>query len=186
MLLSYIKEPKASDMIEMVCMLTWVCPLFKFWLDICHIVSPSIYCGYLGTRWIRSVPHQQTWPVLQSFPFPVKINMGKNITESYKRQGPKTCWCRTQGQGKCYEKNERKYFKRCKKVAEILPIQARILPALLPIQAMILPALLTIQARPNDTYVYGVGILAILAIGVYVFFAYNTSQPKKLISEKKD
>ena len=32
--------------------------------------------------------------------------------------------------------------------------------------------------RSNDTYVYGVGILAVLAIGVCVFFAYNTFQPK--------
>ena len=30
----------------------------------------------------------------------------------------------------------------------------------------------------NDTYVYGVGILAVLAIGVCVFFVYNTFQPK--------
>ena len=30
----------------------------------------------------------------------------------------------------------------------------------------------------NDTYVYGVGIIAVLAIGVCVFFAYNTF-PKK-------
>ena len=32
--------------------------------------------------------------------------------------------------------------------------------------------------RPNDTYVYGVGILAVFAIDVCVFFAYNTFQPK--------
>ena len=42
--------------------------------------------------------------------------------------------------------------------------------------------------RPNDTYVYGVGILAVLAIGVCVFFAYNTfqSKNKKLVNEKQD
>ena len=42
--------------------------------------------------------------------------------------------------------------------------------------------------RSNDTYVYGVGILAVLAIGVCVFFAYNTSQAKnkKLVNEKQD
>ena len=42
--------------------------------------------------------------------------------------------------------------------------------------------------RPNDTYVYGVGILAVLAIGVCVFFAYNTFQlkNKKLVNEKQD
>ena len=33
-------------------------------------------------------------------------------------------------------------------------------------------------ARPNDTYFYGVGILAVLANGVCVFFAYNPSQAK--------
>ena len=32
--------------------------------------------------------------------------------------------------------------------------------------------------RSNDTYVYGVGMLAVLAIGVCVFFAYNTFQRK--------
>ena len=32
--------------------------------------------------------------------------------------------------------------------------------------------------RSNDTYVYGVGILAVFAIGVCVFFEYNTSQVK--------
>ena len=42
--------------------------------------------------------------------------------------------------------------------------------------------------RPNDTYVYGVGMLAVLTIDVCVFFAYNTFQPKnkKQVNEKKD
>ena len=42
--------------------------------------------------------------------------------------------------------------------------------------------------RSNDTYVYDVYMLAVLAIGVCVFFAYNTSQAKnkKLVNEKKD
>ena len=35
----------------------------------------------------------------------------------------------------------------------------------------------TVQS--NDTYVSGVGMLAVLAIGVCVFFAYNNSQTKK-------
>ena len=39
--------------------------------------------------------------------------------------------------------------------------------------------------RSNDTYVYGVSMLAVLAIGVCVFFAYNTF-PKKLVNEKQD
>ena len=42
--------------------------------------------------------------------------------------------------------------------------------------------------RSNDTNVYGVGILAILAMGVCVFFTYNTFQRKnkKLVNEKQD
>ena len=35
----------------------------------------------------------------------------------------------------------------------------------------------TATTKSNDTYVYGVGILTVLAIGVCVFFAYNTFQP---------
>ena len=44
----------------------------------------------------------------------------------------------------------------------------------------------TVQS--NDTYVYGVGILAVLAIGVCVFFTYNASQArnKKIVNEKQD
>ena len=40
----------------------------------------------------------------------------------------------------------------------------------------------------NDTYIYGVGILAVLAMGACVFFAYNTSQTtnKKQVNEKQD
>ena len=38
-----------------------------------------------------------------------------------------------------------------------------------------------------DSYIYGVGILAILAIGVCVFFAYNTSQTEnKKVNKKQD
>ena len=42
--------------------------------------------------------------------------------------------------------------------------------------------------RSNDSYVYGVSILAVLAVGVCVLFAYNTFQPKnkKQANEKKD
>ena len=35
------------------------------------------------------------------------------------------------------------------------------------------------SVKLNDTYLYGVGILAVLAISVCVFFEYNTFQPKK-------
>ena len=43
-------------------------------------------------------------------------------------------------------------------------------------------------ARPNYTYVYGVGMLAVLSISVCVFFAYNNFQPKnkKFVNEKQD
>ena len=43
-------------------------------------------------------------------------------------------------------------------------------------------------ARPNDTYVYGVGIVAVLAIGVCVFFGYNgfPKNNKKVNEEKQD
>ena len=43
----------------------------------------------------------------------------------------------------------------------------------------------TVQS--NDTYIYGVGILAALAKGVCVFFPYNTSQAvyKKQVNEKQ-
>ena len=42
--------------------------------------------------------------------------------------------------------------------------------------------------RSNDTYIYGVGMLAILAIGVCVFFVYNASQAenKKQLNKKQD
>ena len=43
----------------------------------------------------------------------------------------------------------------------------------------------TVQS--SDTYVYGVGILAVLAIGVCVFFAFNTfPKNKKPVNEKQD
>ena len=47
----------------------------------------------------------------------------------------------------------------------------------------------TIQpsVQSNDTYVYGVGMLVVLAIGVYVFFAYNNfPKNKKQANEKRD
>ena len=51
-----------------------------------------------------------------------------------------------------------------------------------------MPSMPSHSTRSNDTYVYGVGILAVLAIGACVFFAYNTSQPKskKLVNETQD
>ena len=50
------------------------------------------------------------------------------------------------------------------------------------------PSTLSHAARSSDTYVYSIGILAVFAIGVGVFFVYNTSQAKnkKLVNEKQD
>ena len=44
------------------------------------------------------------------------------------------------------------------------------------------------SVQSNDTYIYGVGKLAVLVISVCVFFTYNTFQPKnkKLVNEKQD
>ena len=46
----------------------------------------------------------------------------------------------------------------------------------------------TTTSRLNDTNVYGVGILAVLAIGICLFFTYNTSQAKnkKIVNKKQD
>ena len=44
----------------------------------------------------------------------------------------------------------------------------------------------TTTTRSNDTYVYGVGVIAALPIGACVFFGYNTFQPKKTVNEKMD
>ena len=59
-------------------------------------------------------------------------------------------------------------------------VQSKIQPT---VQSTVQPSV-----QSNDTCVYGVGMLAVLAIGVCVFFAYNTfqSKNKKLINEKQD
>ena len=44
----------------------------------------------------------------------------------------------------------------------------------------------SLSVKSNDTYIYGAGTLAVLAIGVSVFFAYNSSTPKKTVNEKQD
>ena len=44
------------------------------------------------------------------------------------------------------------------------------------------PSISSHTTRSNDTYIYGVGILAVLAIGACVFFTYNNF-PKKLIND---
>ena len=44
----------------------------------------------------------------------------------------------------------------------------------------------SVQSTVHSNYVFSAGIIAVVAIVVCVFFAYNTFQPKKLINEKKD
>ena len=45
----------------------------------------------------------------------------------------------------------------------------------------------TTTTRSNDTYVHGVGMLTVLAIGVCVFFPYNTfPKNKKQANEKQN
>ena len=44
------------------------------------------------------------------------------------------------------------------------------------------------SVQSNGAYVYGLGILAVLAIGICIFFAYKTFQAanKKQVNEKQD
>ena len=74
-----------------------------------------------------------------------------------------------------------------KKVVDILPMQAIKLPALLTPPPP-LPPPLTPPPPQDPVILYGVGILAVLVIGVCVIFAYNTfqSKNKKLVNEKQD
>ena len=44
----------------------------------------------------------------------------------------------------------------------------------------------TATTRSNDTYVYGIGVIAVVPISVCAFFAYNTFQSKKIVNEKQD
>ena len=67
------------------------------------------------------------------------------------------------------------------------------LPALLAMQTIKLPALPTpppplSPIKSSDTYVYGIGILAVPSIRVCVFFVYKTPQAenKKFLNEKQD
>ena len=66
--------------------LRWlVYPLFKFWLYICRIDSPSICCGNLGTCWIQSFPRQQTWPVLQWKKTRTRQKITRDVHEEVKK-----------------------------------------------------------------------------------------------------
>ena len=42
-----------------------------------------------------------------------------------------------------------------------------------------MPSMPSNITRSNDTYVYGIGMLAVLAIGVCVFFTYSQAKNKK-------
>ena len=46
----------------------------------------------------------------------------------------------------------------------------------------------TATTKSNNAYVYGIGILAVLAIGFVYFLTYNSFQPKtkKIVNEKQD
>ena len=57
-------------------------------------------------------------------------------------------------------------------------VQSTVEPTVQPTVQPIVQSTVQSTVQSNDTYVYGVGILAVLAIGVSVFFAYNTSQGK--------
>ena len=50
------------------------------------------------------------------------------------------------------------------------------------------PSIYSSTTKPSDTCIYGVCTLAVIAIGVCVFFPYNTSQAanKKQVNEKQD
>ena len=66
------------------------------------------------------------------------------------------------------------------------PVQSTVQQPVQPlVQSTVQPSVQS-TVQSNDTYIYGVGILAVL--GVCVFFAYNTFHPKNknFINEKKD
>ena len=88
-----------------------------------------------------------------------------------------------QGQRKCYEKNEGRYFKRCKKDTTNLSNETT--SSTNNSSNKTTSVTNTTTTRSNDTYVYGVGITAVLAIGICVFFAYSTfPKNKKQANEK--
>ena len=44
----------------------------------------------------------------------------------------------------------------------------------------------SVQSKVQSNYVYGVDMFAVFAIGIGVFFAYNTFQPKKQANKNQD
>ena len=85
------------------------------------------------------------------------------------------------------EQGKKSYETRMKRLKEkILEDNELPIPSTSPSTCDPTPSTSSHATRSNDTYVYGVGILAVLAIGVCVFFAYNTSENKKQANEKQD
>ena len=87
------------------------------------------------------------------------------------------------------EQGKKSYETRMKRLKEKI-LEDNQLPILSPSSSTCDPTPSTFShaTRSNDTYIYGVGMLAALAIGACVFFAYNTFRPKnkKQANEKKD
>ena len=72
--------------------------------------------------------------------------------------------------------------KKYEKITNCLPLPLQISLCLPPLLLHLLPlppqVILRHTTRPNNTYVFVNGILAVFVIGVCVFFAYNASQAK--------
>ena len=81
------------------------------------------------------------------------------------------------------EKSKEEILHSKEQSTEQQPVQSSVQSS---VQQPVQPALQS-TVRSNDTYVYGVGMLAVLAIGVCIFFAYNNSQGKnkKTTNEEK-
>ena len=77
-------------------------------------------------------------------------------------------------QGKLYEQVKGKYFKWWKKGSGDTSNASNETTGTT--NTATTPANSTTNIDTSDNYIYGVRILAVLAIGVCVFFAYNTSQ----------
>ena len=66
------------------------------------------------------------------------------------------------------------------------PVQSTVQQPVEPlVQSTVQPSVQS-TVQSNDTYIYGVGVLAALAIGVCVFFAYNTFPKNKKQANEKD
>ena len=124
------------------------------------------------------------------FHFQLKQTRTKHPRKLQKtRKSSETCWCRTQGQGKSYEKNERNILNNAKKGGrDTTNSSNETTSATNNASNETTSVTNTATTRSNDTYVYGVGILAVVAMAACVFFAYKTFKPnnKKLINEKQD